>query len=187
MHFCVIEEKKNSLYTIAVDKISTTYLMEGNGMKLLIKQRVFAWGDTYDIYDEMGNVKYVVTAELFAFGHQLHVYDTIGHEIGQINQKLLTLLPQFEIVMDGRVRGTISKQFTFFKPRYEIDFNGWRVEGDFWCWDYDVYAGCSKIIHISKELFHWGDTYVIDIQNPEDELMGMMLVIAIDAANCSNG
>ena len=41
------------------------------------------------------------------------------------------------------------------------------------------------MVHISKELFHWGDTYVIDIQNPEDEVMALMLVLAIDAANCT--
>ena len=155
-------------------------------MRLLIKQRVFSWGDTYDIYDEMGNVKYIVKAEVFAFGHQLHVYDAYNNEIGQIHQKLLTFMPQFEIVMGGNVCGRISKQFTFFKPKYEVDFNGWRVEGDFLGWDYDVYSGCSAIIHISKEPFHWGDTYVIDFANPRDELMGMMLVVAIDAANCSN-
>ena len=156
-------------------------------MRLLIKQRVFSWGDSYDIYDEAGNVKYIVKAEIFAFGHQLHVYDAYKNEIGQINQKLLTLLPQFQIEIGGRVCGTISKQFTLFRPKYEIDFNGWRVEGDFLGWDYDVYSGCSSIIHISKEPFHWGDTYVIDIADPKDELMGMMLVIAIDAANCTNG
>ena len=59
------------------------------------------------------------------------------------------------------------------------------MEGDFLGWDYDVYSGCSSIIHISKQLLHWGDTYVIDFTNPGDELLGMMLVIAIDAANCS--
>lgn len=154
-------------------------------MRLLIKQRVFAWGDTYDIYDETGNVKYIVKAEIFAFGHQLHVYDASKREIGQIHQKLLKILPQFEIVVNGKVCGTISKQFTLFRPKYEIDFNGWRVEGDFLGWDYDVYEGCSSIIHITKELLHWGDTYVIDIANPKDELMGILLVIAIDAANCS--
>ena len=66
-------------------------------MRLLIKQRVFSWGDSYDIYDEAGNVKYIVKAEIFAFGHQLHVYDAYKNEIGQINQKLLRLLPQFQI------------------------------------------------------------------------------------------
>lgn len=156
-------------------------------VKLLIKQRIFSWRDSYDIYDEAGNVKYIVKAEFLAMGHQLHVYDANMREIGQINQKLITFLPQFEVVIGGRVCGTISKQFTLFRPKYEIDFNGWRVEGDFMGWDYDVYSGCSPIIHITKELLHWGDTYVINFANPRDELMGLMLVIAIDAANCTNG
>ncbi|MBQ7433329.1 MAG: LURP-one-related family protein [Lachnospiraceae bacterium] len=154
-------------------------------MKLLIKQRVFSWTDSYDIYDEAGNQKYFVKAAFFAFGHQLQVYDGAGREIGRVKQKLLTLLPAFDIEIGGRVYGRIQKKFTFLKPKYEIDFNGWRVEGDFLGWDYDVYFGNIPVAHISKELFHWGDTYVIDIANPNDELMGMMLVIAIDAANCT--
>ena len=124
-------------------------------MKLLIKQRVFSWTDTYDVYDEAGNPKYFVKAEFFTLGHQIHVYD-------------------------------IQKEFTFFKPKYDINYNGWRCEGDFLAWDYDVYSGCSVAVHISKEVLHWGDTYVIDIVDPADEIMALMLTIAIDAANCSN-
>ena len=154
-------------------------------MRLLIKQRVFSWTDSYDVYDENGNAKYFIKAEFFALGHQLHVYDQYNIEIGVIRQKLLTFLPAFEIETDGKIKGTIQKQFSFFKPKYEIDYNGWRVEGDFLGWDYDVYSGCSNVIHISKELFQWGDTYVIDFSNPADELDGLLLVIAIDAANCS--
>ena len=44
-------------------------------MKLLIKQRVFSWTDTYDVYDEAGNPKYYVKAEFFTLGHRIHVYD----------------------------------------------------------------------------------------------------------------
>ena len=104
-----------------------------------------------------------------------------------IKQRLFTLLPSFDIVISGREFGNIQKEFTFFKPRYEIDYNGWRCEGDFLSWDYDVYAGCSSVVHISKELFHWGDTYTINILNSEDEIPALMLVIAIDAANCTQG
>lgn len=154
-------------------------------MRLLIKQRVFSWTDSYDVYDENGNARYFVKAELFALGHQLHIHDKYNNEIGVIHQRLLTFLPAFEIEIGGEIKGTIQKQFAFFKPKYEIDYNGWRVEGDFLGWDYDVYSGCSSVIHISKELLHWGDTYVIDFSNPADELDGLLLVIAIDAANCS--
>lgn len=155
-------------------------------MKLLIKQRVFSWTDSYDVYDEEGNARYFVKAEFLALGHQLHVYNQQNEEIASIHQRLLTLLPAFEIEIGGRVRGMVQKKFTLFRPQYEISYNDWRAEGDFMGWDYDVYEGCSSIIHISKELFHWGDTYVIDIADPAHELEALMLVIAIDAANCTN-
>ena len=43
-------------------------------MKLLIKQRVFSWTDTYDIYDEDGNVRYFVKGDFFSIGHRLRVF-----------------------------------------------------------------------------------------------------------------
>lgn len=64
-------------------------------MRLFIKQRVFLWTDSYDIYDEAGNKKYFVKAELIALGHQLHVYDCQGNEIGMVKQRLLVFMPTF--------------------------------------------------------------------------------------------
>ena len=119
-------------------------------MRLLIKQRVFSWTDSYDVYDENENPKYFVKAEFFSLGHQLHVYDRNNHELGVIRQRLLTFLPAFEIEIGGRVRGEIRKQFSFFKPRYEIDYNGWRVEGDFLGWDYDTMDAAVSSISLKN-------------------------------------
>ena len=66
-------------------------------MQLLIRQRVFSWTDTYDVYDEDGNPKYFVKAELLTLGHQIHVYDRSRQEIGMIRQKVFSLLPVFDI------------------------------------------------------------------------------------------
>ena len=90
-------------------------------MQLLIKQRVFSWTDTYDVYDEKEEPKYFVKAEFFALGHQIHVYDKSGREVGMVKQRLLTLLPAFDIEIDGKEFGSVQKEFTFFKPRYEPD------------------------------------------------------------------
>lgn len=154
-------------------------------MQLLIKQRVFSWSDTYDVYDEAGNVKYFIKGEFLSVGHRLHVCDAMGNEIGLIKEKILAFMPEFEIEIDGAVCGRIHKKFSFFKPRYDVDFMGWRAEGDFLGWDYDVYSGCSSIMHISQQPLRWGDTYIIDFENLADEIAGLLLVIAIDAANCS--
>lgn len=156
-------------------------------MRLMIKQRVFSWTDTYDIYDEYEKPRYFVKAELFSWGHILHVYEhDTGKEAGLIREQLLSFLPKFDMEAGGQKVGTIQKQFGFFKPRYEVDCKNWHVAGDFPAWRYDVYQGGSPVIQIRKEPFHWGDTYIIDYQNPEDELEGLLLVLAIDAANCRN-
>lgn len=154
-------------------------------MKLLIKQRVFSWADTYDVYDENENPRYYVEAKLLSIGHQLHVYDRNHNEIGVIKEKIMTFLPQFDIEIGGRYVVNIQQKFTLFYPKYEIDYNGWRVDGDFLGWNYDVLEGCSHVMHIQKEPWHWGDTYVINYENPAHELTGLLLIIAIDAANCS--
>ena len=44
-------------------------------MKLLIKQRVFSWTDSYDVYDEQESPTYYVKAEFFTLGHPIHVIE----------------------------------------------------------------------------------------------------------------
>ena len=39
-------------------------------MKLLIKQRVFSWTDTYDVYDESGSVRYLLSTPAMAIDGQ---------------------------------------------------------------------------------------------------------------------
>ena len=155
-------------------------------MQLLIKQRVFSWSDTYDIYDEYGNPKYYVEAEIFSWGHKLHVYNQEGIELGVIKEKVFSFLPQFQIEINGEVVGTISRNFTFFKNNYQVDYRGWHVEGDFFGWNYEIYEGDEMVLGITKKVLTWGDTYVLDILREEDEIHGLLLVIAIDAANCKS-
>ena len=156
-------------------------------MQLRIKQRVFSWTDSYDVFDDTGSAKYFVKARMFAFGHQIHVFEkATGREVGSIHQRLLTLTPKFDIVIGGREMGTVSKQLTLFVPRYDVDFQGWEASGDFLGWNYSVMDGCSEVMRITKELLTWGDTYVLDYSKPEYEIPGLLLVIAIDAANCED-
>lgn len=156
-------------------------------MQLSIKQRVFSWTDTYDVYDETGEARYFVKAEYFSLGHQIHVFDKrSGREVGSIHQHLLTFMPAFDIVIGGQTMGTVRKRFTLFAHRYEVDYRGWDVDGDLLGWDYRVIHGSREVMSIYRELFHWGDTYVLNYADPADEIPGLLLVIAIDAANCSN-
>lgn len=154
-------------------------------MKLHFKERFFSWFDSYDIYDEQGNAAFTVEGKL-AWGHCLHILDASGSHIGTVQEKVLTFLPKFEIYLKDEYLGSIQKQFSFFTPKFDIDYNGWQVVGDFMEWDYSVTEPCGALVaRIRKELFQWTDTYTIDVVNPQDALMVLMLVLAIDAEKCS--
>lgn len=154
-------------------------------MKLLFKQRFFSWFDSYDIYNEAGQTVYTVKGQL-SWGHCLKIYDAQGREIGTVKERILTFLPKFEMYLGDRYIGCINKEFTFFVPKYNIDCNGWEVEGDFFEWDYQILNGSGRpVASVSKELWNWTDTYVIDVQDPQDALCALMLVLAIDAEKCS--
>lgn len=112
-----------------------------------------------------------------------------GRHVGTVREKVLTLFePKFEIFTGAdEYIGCITKRFTFFKPKFDIDFNGWQVEGDFWGWDYSVVSPTGETVAvITKELFNWTDTYSIDVARPENALCALMLVLAIDAEKCSS-
>lgn len=154
-------------------------------MKLLFKQRFFSWLDSYDIYNEAGETVYTVKGQL-AWGHCLKIFDANGYEVGMIKERIFAFLPKFEIYVGGACVGSIVKEFTFFKPRFHIDYNGWQVEGSFWEWDYDITdQNGAHVATVAKELFHWTDTYTIEVQNAQDALPALMLVLAIDAEKCS--
>jgi uncharacterized protein YxjI len=154
-------------------------------MKLFFKQRIFSWLDSYDIYDEQGNTVYIVKSKL-AWGHCLKIFDAFGNEIGTVKERVLTFMPKFEVYLGEKYLGCIERELTFFKPKYDIDYNGWHVEGDLWQWDYEIVDGRgSRIATISKELFHLSDTYVIDVCDSEDALIVLMFVLAVDAEKCS--
>ena len=103
-----------------------------------------------------------------------------------VKQRILTFLPKFEMYMGGQYLGCISRELTLFRPKYNIECNGWRVEGNWVEWDYRVLDRFGNLIAaISKSLWNWTDTYVIDVQSPENALCALMLVLAIDAEKCS--
>lgn len=154
-------------------------------MRLLFKQRLFSWFDSYDIYYDDGSVAYTVKGQL-SWGHKLVIFDPEGNEIGMVNQKVLTLLPQFEIYERGELIGCLKKELSFLHPRYDIDYNGWHVEGTWTEWNYTITdRDGNTVATIGKELFNLTDTYVIDVNDPDDALYALMFVLAIDAEKCS--
>lgn len=154
-------------------------------MKLLFKQRFFSWLDSYDIYNENGETVYTVEGK-FGWGHKLHILNKHGEHIATVKQAVLTFMPRFELYQGERCIGCLQKKISFFKPHYEIDFNGWSVTGNFLEWDYNIVNSAGQVVAVvNKELFNFTDTYSIETAGDEDALYALMVTLAIDAEKCS--
>lgn len=153
-------------------------------MKLRFKERVFSWLDSYDVFNEAGDVVYCVKGEL-AWGHKLVISDMFGVEIAEVKEEVLTLLPKFHMLVKDEEIGMITKEFSFFKPKFKLTCNDWEVNGDIWEWSYVVDSAQGRIMSAEKEFFQWSDTYVMDIVEESNALYCLMIVLAIDAAKCS--
>lgn len=81
-------------------------------MKLLFKERMFTWFDSYDIYDEIGESVYRVEGKM-AWGHRLQIYDHTEVMIGEIREEVFTFLPCFQMYYKGEAIGEIKNNLRF--------------------------------------------------------------------------
>lgn len=155
-------------------------------MQLLFKQRMFSWFDSYDIYNEFGETVFTVKGQ-FAWGKLLKIFDANDRPVGTLKQVVLSWLPKFEMYVGDEYSGCIKKEISFLRPKFSVDCNGWRVEGNITGWDYQIIGHDGSLVAtVSKQIWKLTDTYVIDVANPNYCLVVLMLVLAIDAEKAIN-
>ncbi|MDO4375843.1 MAG: LURP-one-related family protein [bacterium] len=153
-------------------------------MKLLLKQKVFSWFDSYNIFDENENIVYKVKGE-FAWGHLLRIYDENDNELGFIKQKMFTWFPKFFLNV-GSKEYVLLKKFALAKEVFNIEDLGIEVTGNFWRWNYEIKRHGEVIARVSRKL-SFTDVYELDIKNKDDALLILEIVLSIDALHCDSG
>lgn len=148
-------------------------------MKLYIKQKVFSWTDSFHIKDETGADRYSAKGEFFSWGRKLHVLNEFEQEIAFIKRELWTFLPRYHIFIGNR-QYTLVKEFTFFKQAYRLEGTNWTLAGNFLAHEYEMQDNGFPVMCMSKEWFTWGDSYALDIPNPENALLCLCVALAVD-------
>lgn len=151
-------------------------------MRFVVRQKIFTFGDNFTIKDEYGNDHFLVRGKVFTFGNKLRIYDMSGRELYYIEQKLLRFLPEYTIYQSGKPIARVKKEFTFFRPRFNIEstIGDFSIEGNFLAMDFSILKDRRFVAQVSKRWFSFADTYGIDIVEDEDHGFLVTLVIVID-------
>ncbi len=150
-------------------------------MRYYIKSKLFKIKEDFWVKDVNGQECFFVDKEFFSFGLQFKV---LQNNIIQytVREKLLKFLPAYEVFEpNGNVVARVKKNFTFFRDSIEVESNygDFRIEGDFFDYNYRIISNGRVIANIEKELLSFTDNYYVDVQY-ENEAFIIALVVIID-------
>ena len=153
-------------------------------MRYLMRERILSWGDDFTIKDEAGREAFYVDGKVFSFGDQLSFKDRDGKEVALIDQKLLSFGPQYEIIRGGTTVAVVKKQlFTLFRARFTVDVPGpddLEAKGNFLEHEYVFERDGRDVARISKKWLSLSDSYAIDINEGEDDVVILAAAVVID-------
>ncbi len=153
-------------------------------MRYILKQKLLALGDDFFIKDESGRDVYFVDGKVFSFGDQLSFQDLERHELAFIKQRVFAWGKTYEIVRDGQVVAVVQKHlFALVHHRFTVDVPGpddLEAEGNFTDHEYVFRRGDRTVATVSKKWFSWTDTYGIDIDPSEDQILILASAVVVD-------
>ena len=149
-----------------------------------MRERILSWGDDFRIKTADGQDAYYVDGKVFSFGDKLAFKDAGGNELARINQKLLSFGPQYEIVRVGGTVAVVKKHlFTLLRARFTVDVPGpddLEARGNFLDHEYTFSRHDREVARVSKKWFSLADTYAIDIDEGEDDVVILAAAVVID-------
>ena len=153
-------------------------------MRYLLKQKFWSWGDDFSIKNAAGEDVYFVDGRAFSWGDKLSFQDMNGNELAFIRQKLLSWGPTYEIEVHGRLVAVVRKKlFTFLRCKFTVDVPGpddLEAEGNFLDREYTFERHGHTVASVSKRWFSWTDTYGVDIESGEDDVLILATAVVID-------
>src|SRR5215213_7315528 len=149
-----------------------------------MRERILSWGDDFTIRNADGDNVYYVDGKVFSFGNKLSFKDMQGTEVARIDQKLLSIGPQYEIARGGETIAVVKKHlFTLFRARFTVDVPGpddLEATGNFLDHEYSFERGGRQVARVSKKWFSFSDTYGIDIEEGQDDVLILAAAVVID-------
>jgi len=154
-------------------------------MRFHIRERAWSLTEAFVVRDDAGQPVFEVRGKFFHIGDDLVMFDIrTGQELVHIKQRVLSLLPHYEIYRNGQLWASMHEQFRLFGERFKIEgANGmiFHVDGDIWNWNFSVSDDNGNLLaQIGRQFSLFRDSYAVDVAQGVDAPFVIALAIVID-------
>ena len=150
-----------------------------------IRQNLLSIGDDFWIENEEGKKAYRVDGKVLRIRKTLVFEDAQGRKLAQIQERLLTIRDTMVIDgPDGKEIAVIKKALISpFRDHWTVkvkDGEDLDVQGNIFDFEYSIKQGRDNVAEISKKWFRLTDTYGVEIDHGQNDILILAIAVAID-------
>jgi uncharacterized protein YxjI len=150
-----------------------------------MRQKLVAFGDDFWIENEAGQRVFKVDGKMLRVRDTLFFEDTQGQTLCKIQEKLVRIKDTKVIEgPNGETLATVKKALiTPLRDRWVVkvgDGPDLEVQGNILNHQYTIGEGDRKIAEVSKKWFRLADTYGVQIDPGQNDIVILAVTVAVD-------
>jgi uncharacterized protein YxjI len=162
-----------------------TFGRGGSATHYKMRQRLVSIGDDYNIDNDRGEHAFKVDGKALRVRKTLIFEDPQGHELCKIQERMLRVKDTMEIEgPHGENVATVKKALiTPVRERWTLKVaNGpdLDVQGNILDHEYTIQDGRHKVAEVSKKWFRVADTYGVEIEPGQNDVVILAATAAVD-------
>ncbi|MBK8422073.1 LURP-one-related family protein [Candidatus Villigracilis saccharophilus] len=150
-----------------------------------IRQNLISIGDDFWIENEAGQKVFKVDGKVLRIRKTLVFEDINGNTLCQIKERLLTIKDTMVVEdANGKDLAVIKKALIApLRDKWDVKVKNGPdlvVQGNILDHEYSIKQGWSKVAEISKKWFRLTDTYGVEIDPGQNDILILAVAVAID-------
>jgi len=165
-----------------------TFGRGGSAVRYQMREKLVSIGDDFWIENDRGERAFKVDGKALRVRQTLLFEDVHGQELCKIQEKMLRVRDTMAIEgPDGKQMAQVKKALiTPLRDRWSMqigDGPDLEIQGNLVDHEYTVSANSHKVAEISKKWFRVRDTYGVEIEPGQDDVLILAATVAVDMMN----
>jgi uncharacterized protein YxjI len=150
-----------------------------------MRQKMVSIGDDFWIENDAGQRVFKVDGKALRIRETLIFEDAHGNELAKIQQRMLHIKDSMEIEGPGGERMAMVKKalITPLRDRWTVkvaDGPDLEVQGNIVDHEYTIGEGRDKVAEVSKKWFRVRDTYGVEIEPGQNDVVILAVTVVLD-------
>jgi uncharacterized protein YxjI len=157
----------------------------GSATRYQMRQRLVSIGDDFDITNDRGERAFHIDGKALRVRQTLIFEDPQGRELAKIQERMMRVRDTMEIEgPHGETLAMVKKALiTPLRERWTVkvgDGPDLEIQGNILDHEYRMEAGGHKVAEVSKKWFRVADSYGVEIEPGQNDVLLLAATVAVD-------